>query len=384
MQSLTRHRICLVAFRSIGAACCLLLSTACRREEIAVYSAPKDAEPPRKAAASTLPDNHPSPAPSLKWSALPEGWRSVESANSMRVASFTVEMPDRSRGEVSAVAIPGMNGDDLQFVNLWREQVKLPPIEAAEVSKFVEAASIAGGDGKLFTMENPPAPGAASGAAVLVGMLVKDEFTWFFKFSGDDKLIQGQRSVFKDFLKGLSFGPPRVVETAATDAPFARGGTGGGAGPGRGGVGASQALPTWKTPASWQKVAAGQMVLAKFSAPGATGGSADISISSFPGDVGGLLANVNRWRGIMSLPKVDADGLSSAVSPIDLSEGKGTVVDFAGTDSKTGQPGRLVGVIVPHGNETWFYKMTGSPEASEREKAAFLQFVQSAQYSHAP
>lgn len=364
---------------------CLLLAatTGCRRDEVAVYDAPKESEaPPRKRdTASPMGEEAQAPLPSLKWAALPEGWRMIESVNRMRVASFTVESPGGGRGEVSAVAIPGMNGNDLQFVNLWREQVKLPPVEAAELSRFVETVPIAGESGKLFTMENPPAGGGTSGASVLVGMLVKDELSWFFKFSGDDKLVKAQGSVFRDFLKGLSFGPPPQRETTVADAPFARrdGGPSG-----RGGVASSKPLPTWQPPAAWKPGAPGPMVLAKFSSLGASGGQADISVSSFPGDVGGLLANVNRWRRQVGLPEIDADALQREVSAVDLSDGKGTLVDLAGTDSKTGQPARLVGVIVPRGDETWFYKMTGPPAASEREKAAFLQFVQSAQYPHAP
>lgn len=44
----------------------------------------------------------------------------------------------------------------------------------------------------------------------------------------------------------------------------------------------------------------------------------------------------------------------------------------------------MIGVVVPRDGQTWFYKLLGQPEVAEREKSAFLQFVQSAKYSNAP
>ena len=63
-------------------------------------------------------------------------------------------------------------------------------------------------------------------------------------------------------------------------------------------------------------------------------------------DVGGLLANVNRWRDQLGLPRLLAPALASETQSLDLSEGKATLVDFSGTDAKTGQPARLVGAIM--------------------------------------
>lgn len=122
------------------------------------------------------------------------------------------------------------------------------------------------------------------------------------------------------------------------------------------------------------------MLLAKFVATGEGGAKVDVTVSSFPGDVGGLLANVNRWRGQVGLGPLASDALAGASTPLALPEGQGTVVDFSGTDSKTGQPARIVGVVVPRGGETWFYKLMGDPALSEREKPGLLKFVQSAKY----
>jgi hypothetical protein len=107
-------------------------------------------------------------------------------------------------------------------------------------------------------------------------------------------------------------------------------------------------------------------------------------VSSFPGDVGGLLANVNRWRQQVKLPAIDEAGLAQAVSQVEMQAGKGSLVDVNGTDAKTGQKARLVGVAVPHGGQTWFFKMLGDEPVVAREKDAFLKFVQSVKYPNAP
>ena len=105
-------------------------------------------------------------------------------------------------------------------------------------------------------------------------------------------------------------------------------------------------------------------------------------MSSFPGDVGGMLANINRWRGQLGLAAFTTEMLNQQTADLNLSSGKGTVVDFSGTDVKSGKPARLVGVVVPREGETWFYKMMGDPVVSDTEKPAFLKFVQSVKYSH--
>ena len=46
---------------------------------------------------------------------------------------------------------------------------------------------------------------------------------------------------------------------------------------------------------------------ASFVVEEADGAKVDISATSFPGESGGLLANINRWRGQLGLHALDAD-----------------------------------------------------------------------------
>src|SRR5882672_9535971 len=53
----------------------------------------------------------------------------------------------------------------------------------------------------------------------------------------------------------------------------------------------------WSAPAHWAPKALGAMRKGSFSISGDAGATADLAITAFPGDTGGLFANVNRWRG---------------------------------------------------------------------------------------
>ena len=121
------------------------------------------------------------------------------------------------------------------------------------------------------------------------------------------------------------------------------------------------------------------MVQKSFSVSGDAAQKASVSISVLDGIGGGTLANVNRWRGQLSLPPITDADLPADTKSVDVLGGQATVVDFTGTD-KTGQPSRLIAAIVPHGQSTWFYKLMGDGTVVEREKPGFIKFVQTVQY----
>ncbi len=68
---------------------------------------------------------------------------------------------------------------------------------------------------------------------------------------------------------------------------------------------------------------------------------------------------------------------------MDAAGGKGTVVEFSGTNARTGKSAQLVGVILPLAGQTWFYKLMGDADVVTQQKDAFLKFIQSAKYPDA-
>jgi hypothetical protein len=152
-----------------------------------------------------------------------------------------------------------------------------------------------------------------------------------------------------------------------------------GAGAGLPAAGSSGGEPKWEAPATWTESTPGPMVTKSFSIAGDAGQKAVVSISVLAGEGGGMLANVNRWRGQLSLPALAEDALPKAAESLDVLGGKGTLVDFTGTNA-AGQPSRMVAVSVTHGAQTWFYKLMGDGAVVNREKAAFTRFVQTVSY----
>ena len=138
---------------------------------------------------------------------------------------------------------------------------------------------------------------------------------------------------------------------------------------------------TWSAPAHWTAKAASAMRKGSYAITADSGETADLSITAFPGDVGGDLANVNRWRGQIQLPPLAAAELSSATAHLDVNGLHLTTVDFTG--GPTAKPQRVIGAIIPVGNATWFFKLSGPAALVGREQAAFATFLQTIRASSA-
>ncbi len=107
----------------------------------------------------------------------------------------------------------------------------------------------------------------------------------------------------------------------------------------------------------------------------ATNGTATVSLTVLQGDGGGLLSNVNRWRGQLGLESLDETNLASGVQSVDSLGTEARLVDFSGTSNRTQLDTRLVGVIVSRNELTWFYKLMGTPALVEAEKEGFLNYL---------
>ena len=130
----------------------------------------------------------------------------------------------------------------------------------------------------------------------------------------------------------------------------------------------------WTAPSGWTAKPASAMRKATFTIIGEGDATADLSITAFPGSVGGDLANINRWRGQVQLPSITDADLATATKRIETHGFRVTTVDFTGTAA--GAPTRVLGAIVPVGDATWFFKLTGPVPLVAREQAAFAAFLQ--------
>jgi hypothetical protein len=364
------------AFRRAGI--CLMvaviaLSVGCGKEEIQVYRVPKEKPPMR------VDDGHdhpPAVMPSLAWK-LPPGWEE-RGPGRMSIASFSIPGKAGQEAEVSVMPMPGESASNLSLlVNIVRQGAGMGPIGDEELARLVEDISIGGLAARLVDLSGATASnGPDKESRIILAVLTRAGTTWLFKMAGSADLVSSQKGTFLDFLKSITFHevdaqPPATANVrrgaAAADES----------------VTAVQAKPKWEVPQGWKEVPPTQMLLAKFLLTGPADSKAEVTVSVFPGDVGGLVANVNRWRRQIGLAEAAADDVSKLVSALDVARGKAMLVDMSGSDAKKGQKTRLIGVIVPQGAQTWFYKLMGDEAVAEREKAAFIRFVQGAKHPDA-
>ena len=101
------------------------------------------------------------------------------------------------------------------------------------------------------------------------------------------------------------------------------------------------------------------------------GESLDFSITSFPGEVGGILANVNRWLGQVGIDKTDESGLSRYLSDRTIDEKPAKLV-LAESDEQA-----LYAAILFHEGRSWFLKLMGDVKLARLEKENFIGLIDS-------
>ena len=136
----------------------------------------------------------------------------------------------------------------------------------------------------------------------------------------------------------------------------------------------------WAVPQGWRQVPGTQaMRIATFDA-GTGDNRIEIVVSAFPGQAGGLLANVNRWRGQLHLEPLNEANLHNHLTPFPDGPALGFTLDMTTEEPTTNNepPQRIVGAIINGGDGmTWFVKAKDEPDALAPHKAAIVQFARS-------
>jgi hypothetical protein len=132
----------------------------------------------------------------------------------------------------------------------------------------------------------------------------------------------------------------------------------------------------WTKPDTWTEKALSEMRLGSFEVAGANGESADVSITAFPGDAGGLDSNVNRWREQVHQPALESEQLAQSWQE-EAVDGVPTIIVDVQSPSDVEKASAILGAVLRTADRTWFVKMTGPPELLKAQKDNFLHFVRS-------
>jgi len=84
----------------------------------------------------------------------------------------------------------------------------------------------------------------------------------------------------------------------------------------------------WTRPDGWSDQPLSEMRLGSFKVDGPNATSADVSVIAFPGEAGGLISNINRWRGQLQLAPLDEDQLRQMIQRTEVDSVPTYLVDF--------------------------------------------------------
>jgi len=332
----------------------------CRKAPIESYRIPH--EEPKPAVASSAPGapsadmmSQPVPAasgaPDIHW-AVPAEWQTQPDQTGMRKGSFVVKDRGGHEATIAVTVFPGDVGGDLANINRWLGQIQLPPITEADLANVIKEVPLRAGVFKRVDLvggEPPADPNHDHRVRILGAWLKQDTRTWFFKMTGDSTLVGNQTPAFDAFIASVHFTESAPASAPAAPATVATGPL------------------TWTAPAGWQPKDLGPMRKASHT----VAGDADFSVISFPGDAGGDLANVNRWRGQVTLAPWTEAEFADAREILAVGALNFTIVDFAGGGT------RIIAAILPHDGESYFFKLMGPDAAVAGAKPEFIAFLKS-------
>ncbi len=325
--------------------------TGCERKTARVYDAPKDRPfvPPKETAHSDD-DGHDHGAkppardeekvwrPVLAWT-LPAGWKDAgpDAANVGRFAA--------GEASVAITALTSMEGKETILVNMWRQVRGEEALEETDAVKLLKDVPIADGPGRMFEFADTK---SEKPARFVVAFTHRKEGSLFFKIQGPEAAVTEQKPAFFEFLKTVKFAE------SATPAPAPA---------------AEEKGWPGEVPAGWTEVAPGPMQQAKFTVPEKDGAKADVMVSIFPSETGGVVENVKRWRRQLKLADIPDDEIAKLAQPLAGGPEGSLIVDLKN------EARALTGAIVPHDGQWFFLKLLGDAPAVASAREAFVVFA---------
>lgn len=124
---------------------------------------------------------------------------------------------------------------------------------------------------------------------------------------------------------------------------------------------------TWKVPSQWIELEQTKFRKGNY----VTINGAQITITSFPGQVGSDLNNINRWRNQLNLPPIKSLKDKNIVTKIKTNEKTIKLITIKNKQKA------MSTAIYKNKNETWFFKLTGSTEQVVKNKRDFIKLIKS-------
>lgn len=277
---------------------------------------------------------------------LPQGW-SEKPGSQFRFATLTVDESDPPL-ETSVTVLPSEAGSEEEYllanINRWRGQLQLPPTTAdklfQEKSKTEEVIRDKTKAGTEIVLVN------LAGQISESGGMTPPFASGGGPFSGPMGSSAGAN-------------PPGAVRPSAP-------------------TGSADSDIKFNLPAGWEKAELRTFQVAAFRVR-KENQKVDISLTPLSGAAGGLLPNVNRWRGQINLPPIDEQQLNAELKQLPVGETTAQYIEIVGPDSAD-PPQAIWSAILEQGEQTWFIKLQGDLALAREEQSRFEEFVKSIRF----
>jgi hypothetical protein len=331
-----------------------------REDQIVVYSVPKETAP-----SPAQPSQQPAPpaqtSSEITWQ-TPAGWKQL-AGGQMRFAAFQASADDPN---VLLTVVPlGTEAGDLKAnVNRWEGQLGLPPSDEASLSKVAKPLEVNGVSGHLIDLTSPENPGQPR-QRMLAAILPREQRIWFFKLAGPIDVVSREQSNFEAFVRSVRFDSKAQGDDSAPPSLD---------------TSTSGESATWTAPPGWERQLDKPMRVATYRA-GTDDSAAELIITRFaPGQAGGLLDNINRWRGQVGLEPIADLNRAERPRAIAINGHEAWIYDFTGNAKQGESPKRIRVALSIAGAKLWFFKLQGSADAVAQQQAAFDRFLNSVKF----
>ena len=329
---------------AIGALGTSVFLGGCEDDEIHSYRVPRAAPANVQQMNTPAANSNQSGANGVLWS-VPSAWHETETTSTMRIATFHAV----DETEVTVAAFPGDVGGMLANVNRWRGQVGLDETDEQGIAQHIEQVE----GSTVIVVDITGTKDRLIGSVIDVG----DGQTWFVKVIGDAATLDQIKPDLISF--SISF---RVDEE--DHAGHNHGEAGHNHDDAQGTDAPGSKFNGWQPPNGWMNDPDASSIL---TAAFFTSNGARITLTALAGQGGGVMDNVNRWRGQLGLDPV----ASMEDQPFEDLGGNALVVDLVSQDGAN----RIMAGIVPMGEQSLYFKLTGSNEQVQAEAENFDTFL---------
>lgn len=294
----------------------------------------------------------------LEWQ-KPHGWQ-VGPSNSLRLATFFAP----GGVEVSLSTLAGGGGGAQSNIDRWRQQLGLAALTAEEFAALPRRRVLEGDAVLVDVAGRYTGGGTPIDDARLLGLVATaGGNAVFVKLIGPRAAVGGQQTAFDEFAaslrlpaRGTSAAAAPGLEPALTPQLEVHGDE----------VAAGRLR--WRVPPGWERGEAAPMRLVTYH----PGNDRDVHayLVILPGEAGGSVANLARWRGQVGLPPLDDAG-RAAMPQITMLGAPARLLEAYGESQALFATGARID------GDSVFAKMIGPAAKLRAARAAFVQFCES-------